>query len=35
MNAQNEALVRDFLKMTDTQGDIFAFRFRDGLISEV
>ena len=35
MNAHNEALVGDLLKMTDTQGDIVAFRFRDGLISEV
>ena len=24
MNARNEALARDFLRMTDTQGDIFA-----------
>jgi hypothetical protein len=24
MNAHNEALVRDVLKMTDTQGDIFG-----------
>lgn len=26
MNAHNEALARDFLKMTDTQGDIFVDR---------
>ena len=33
MNAHNEAWGSDFLKMTDTQGDIFAFRFRDGSIT--
>jgi hypothetical protein len=34
MDALNEALVRDFLRMTDTQGDIAAWRFRDGSNSE-
>jgi hypothetical protein len=35
MNARNEPLARDFRKMADTQGDIFACRFRDGSIGEV
>jgi hypothetical protein len=34
MDALNEALVRDVLRMTDTQGDLAAWRFRDGSISE-
>ena len=34
MNAHNEALVRDSLKMTDTQGDIFALLTDDILLTD-
>jgi hypothetical protein len=33
MNAHREALARDFLKMTDTQGDIFALLTDDILFT--